>query len=164
VPDLVVPGYRVQRLDLRACEFGLPQKRVRHVQVGCRRDWTAFVVPRSASPVTVPASTCAVLGGVTWEEFCSRQGLEPLDLSSLNKAGRWRAVGNAVPLPMARAIARAVRGWPSAEWFGVTDQERICVCGCGRVVTGRSVLATVACRQRVSRRRRGIQLPRRVVV
>lgn len=47
----------------------------------------------------------------TFEESCVHQGL-PADFlagSPFTKEGKYRVVGNGVPLPMGRAIARAVR-------------------------------------------------------
>lgn len=34
VPDLPIPGYSWQRLDLNATQFGSPQRRIRHFQFG----------------------------------------------------------------------------------------------------------------------------------
>lgn len=44
-----------------------------------------------------------------WPEFCRLQGLPPgYDLVGLTKIGKYDAVGNGVPLPAARAFARAI--------------------------------------------------------
>lgn len=45
-----------------------------------------------------------------WREACRLQGLpEDFDLPGFTYAARYEALGNGVPLPMGRAIARAVR-------------------------------------------------------
>jgi len=48
---------------------------------------------------------------MTYEEACEHQGL-PRDFladAPFTKEGRWRVVGNGVPLPLGRAVAEAVR-------------------------------------------------------
>jgi hypothetical protein len=72
------------------------------------------------------------------------------ELVELAEAWRkYRAVGNGVPLQLGRVIARAVAAW------ALTDRAvRVCLCNCGRPVTGRQRLATAACRKRMERRRR----------
>lgn len=158
VPDITVTGYRVQRLDLDARQFGLPQRRLRHVQIGTR-DGTIVVMHRgvtNAGPVT--ERTCLATEGVrpdrrTWEHFCRLQGLtRPLELPGLSRAARYRIVGNGVPLPMAAALCQAV-----VTRRPVTE-VRVCGCGCGRSVTGRQSMATAACRKRMQRRRDGARV------
>lgn len=150
VPNCEVPGYTVQRIDVDARECGCEQRRARHFQFGSR-EGLRISVPRQA--VTTPgADPCLASegkrGGRSWSEFCALQGLpEGFELPSFTKEGRFRAVGNGVPVPMARALAVAVRN--ARPWFS----ERLCGCGCGRPVTGRQALATAACRKREQRRR-----------
>ncbi len=69
-------------------------------------------------------------------------------LPGLSRSAAIRAVGNGVPVPMARLIARAIRD-RRQPGHGVP-----CPCGCGRVLAGKQRLASDACRQRVSRARR----------
>ncbi len=150
VPDICVPGYRMQRIDLDARECGSQQRRLRHFQWGSR---SGLVLTVTRQAMTGPAKpTCLASDGRRkgdWAEFCERQGLPSgFDLPSFIKEGKWRAVGNGVPLPMGRAMAQAVKA--ARPWHSV----RLCACGCDREVTGRQILATVACRQRSSRRLR----------
>lgn len=159
VPDVTVPGYVTQRLDVRANEFGLLQKRVRHIQVGRRPDRPALVVPRVAAQgvVTEPAALAregrmSVIHRRSWSEFCALQGVTELELPMLTKAGRYAVVGNAVPLPVARAFAVAIRDWPAI------DDRRSCSCGCGRLVTDQAKCSLPACRKRVERRNRSSAL------
>ena len=78
VPDVQVPGYVVQRLDLNARECGSAQDRLRHFQFGSRQG--LILVPRRA-PVTGSVSQKTVLATEGrrkhrrgWVEFCQLQG------------------------------------------------------------------------------------------
>jgi len=62
-------------------------------------------------------------------------------------AARYRAVGNGVHILVARALALATRSLVEPE------SVRLCLCGCARVLSGRRILATAACRKRMQRRR-----------
>jgi len=151
VPTVTVRGYHVQRLDLDARECGLPQRRLRHFQFGSRE---GFVVsPRRLPCVAASQPTCLATEGRratrrTFADFCELQGL-PRDftLPGMTKAARYAAVGNGVPVPMARVLARAVLA--ARHW----SEQRLCACGCGRELTPRQILATPACRKRMQRRR-----------
>lgn len=154
VPSVTASGFRMQRIDFNALEAGSKQDRLRHFQFGSRSG-LVITAPRSVTQLGHQAShTCiaseASRGGRrrTWPEFCALQGLpEGFDLPPFRVDARYRAVGNGVPLPMGRAMARAIRG-ADAWWT-----KRLCACGCGRPVTGKAVLATVACRKRTQRKR-----------
>lgn len=152
VPHVDVPGWVTQRLDLRACEFGLDQKRIRHIQLGRRPVTAPIVIPRASgqSHGFEPAAM-AQEGHRTkrrgFAAFCALQGIEELTLPGMTITAKYQAVGNGVPVPMARAIAAAIRSWP----WTVT---RACVCGCGRTITGKERSALPACRKRMERRRR----------
>ena len=151
VPDVTVPGFHVQRFDLNARECGMRQRRLRHFQFGSRD--RAFLVPLGRvtdEPIEeiALASEGAKIGRRDWAKFCKVQGLEdPLDLRALTIKGRYVAVGNGVPLPMARVLAAAV------TYRVVTSDSGYCVCGCGRAVTDRSLVRCAACRKRAQRRR-----------
>ncbi len=147
VPDVQIPGYSWQRLDLLASSYGLNQHRRRHIQFGSR-DGTALVLPRHASrPVTAGAVT-ATDTTTPLAHMLIRQGL-PADFAipAFTDAAFRRAVGNGVPVPMAYALAQAVRDRVPAA--SVT----LCACGCGRGVTDKATYATGACRMRAMRRR-----------
>lgn len=153
VPDLVVPGYTVQRFDLNARECGMTQTRLRHFQFGSRLG--LVVVPERQRPVG-PAEPIALAteGARTerrsWADFCEVQGLpRDFDLPGMSVRAKYRAVGNGVPILMARVIARAIRA-ARPVGFG----ESLCVCGCGRLVAGKKSAALPACRKRMERRRK----------
>jgi DNA (cytosine-5)-methyltransferase 1 len=59
-------------------------------------------------------------------------------------------VGNGVPLPMGRLLARSIRAWMAGG-----NAPRVCACGCGRPVEGMAFAAGVACRKRMERQRKG---------
>lgn len=150
VPDIRIEGYTHQRIDLRANEFGLRQSRLRHFQFGSRF-FQVLIVERGPEVDATEACAMACEGEKasrrTWSNFCELQGLEPdFDLPYFTQAARYRAVGNGVPLPMGRAIARVI-------YSGLVHQQgvRVCRCGCGRRVTGKQSSAGPACRKRIQR-------------
>lgn len=153
VPDVKIPGFSHQRIDLKATEFGLAQNRLRHFQFGSRFSFPLIVPRGRAIKATEPccvASEGSKKGKRTWEQFCSLMGLPPdFSLPYFTLAARYRAVGNGVPLPMGRAIAMAI-----SSLGRLAPTLRPCVCGCGRPVTGRRAAATPGCRKRMERRRR----------
>lgn len=144
-------GYSVQRLDFNALESGLSQDRHRHIQFGSLDG--SVISPRRLAPGPVTEATCtASSDGRPFSELCRLQGLpDGFDLPSFTMAGKKRAVGNGVPLAMARELSWAVTH-RRQEWFGGS----LCECGCGRTLdTHRSGArqATAACRKRMQRRR-----------
>jgi DNA (cytosine-5)-methyltransferase 1 len=161
VPDVAVTGYQTQRLDLNACECGMAQNRHRHFQFGSHGDLT--VIPqRSSRPAQAQQPTCLATEGRkagrrNWADFCELQGLSrEFDLPGLSIEAKYKAVGNGVPVPIARVVARAILAAVNLRSMGGAAETRLCVCGCGRVLAGRSGQrsATAACRKRLEKRRR----------
>lgn len=155
VPDIQVFGYTVQRLDLNARECGAVQNRPRHFQFGSRNG--LVIVPARRLDVTNQSQPTALAtegrrqNRRSFADFCELQGLpRDFDLPGMNKAARYAAVGNGVHVSVARTLARAVR-----EAHERTEPIRLCGCNCGRVVEGRQLYATAACRKRMERRRKG---------
>lgn len=150
VPNVTVPGYSVQRFDLNAQECGSAQSRLRHFQFGSIHD--LVLVPERQSFASRSQRICLATEGKrpgrrSFADFCELQGL-PRDfhLPGMCVSAKYAAVGNGVPIPMARTIAAAVRD------AGVRSVDvRLCACGCGRVITGRQRSATPACRKRLER-------------
>jgi DNA (cytosine-5)-methyltransferase 1 len=152
VPDVQPAGYQVQRFDLRANECGLSQQRLRHFQFGSNAGEVLLLNRDERQSVTRPAAL-AVEGTRQkrrgWAEFCESQGLPAdFDLPGMTLAAKYRAVGNGVAIPVARFVARAIRDarYPA-------DLITLCVCGCGRSVSGGRTHALAACRKRMQRRR-----------
>lgn len=166
VPDVAIDGYTVQRFDLNAKECGLRQSRLRHFQFGSKAG--LVVIPwRTQQPgASHLEPACLATEGRkvdrrSWGDFCELQGL-PRDfhLPGMTTEARYRAVGNGVPVNMARVVARAIREC-TCEHAGVgaassVTDVRLCKCGCGRVLEGRGDqrAATPACRKRLEKRRR----------
>lgn len=151
VPNMRLPGYLVQRLDLRGTECGISQKRIRHFQFGSAAGWALCVPRRDCPGVAVRACVASEgrrAGRRTFADFCEDMGLpRDFDLPGMTAEAKYRAVGNGVPLPMGRLVANAIRDWPGDGWGG-----RLCACGCGRPVVGAEKCAGAACRKRLSRR------------
>ena len=103
VPDCAVPGYRVQRIDLDARECGSEQRRARHFQFGSR-EGMQITVQRSA--VTGPGEAPVLAkrletGRRDWPAALRLQGLPVgFALPGFTKEGKFRAVGNGVPVPI----------------------------------------------------------------
>lgn len=155
VPTIKINGYSHMRIDLNAADCGSSQHRLRHFQFGHKKNMIPKVtrIPRQTLKQT-QEQRCAIASEASrqdrrsWGDFCSLQGL-PRDfaLPGMSIAARYRAVGNGVPIPMARTIARAIaEALPS-------NKIKTCLCGCARPVNGKKKLATAACRKREQRKR-----------
>lgn len=153
-PSVFLNGYAMQRIDLRGGEVGLRQRRLRHFQFGSVTRRPLIVARAVTAKEDMPTATASEgrrQDRRGWPEFCALMGLdEPLGLPGLTREARYRAVGNGVPLPMGRLLARSI-----AVWLNGLSLARACACGCGRPVTGRRATAGPACRKRLERERRG---------
>jgi len=152
VPDVAVPGYTIQRFDLNARECGMRQSRQRHFQFGSKAG--LVLVPERKKAVGPAEEICLASEGSKkhrrgWADFCALQGLPPLKLEGWSVELRYRVVGNGVPVPMARVVARAIRQAKTRA-----ADVRLCACGCGRICQGNQIMATAACRKRMERRRK----------
>ncbi|TSA54218.1 MAG: hypothetical protein D4R38_02660 [Dehalococcoidia bacterium] len=155
VPDVTVPGYTVQRLDLNANECGSTQNRLRHFQFGSLHG-LVLVPPRASPPATKSQQpACLASEGKRpsrrgWEDFCELQGLpRDFDLPGLTLHARYQAVGNGVHLAVSHILAVSI-----LEAHSRTTTPRVCNCNCGRIITGNQTYATPACRKRMERRRK----------
>lgn len=151
VPDLRISGYKVQRFNLNAAECGGHQRRLRAFHFGSR-DGTVLVPDRTVTPDALEPTCMASERGRHnrrgLADFCELQGLpRDFDLPGLSLTAKYRAVGNGVPVHMARVIARAVQG------RGESHRLRLCACHCGREIFGNQITATAACRKRIQRAR-----------
>ncbi len=147
--------FNIQRFTLDASHVGSDQHRLRKFHFGYRPGSRELVIPRAGqsqpglSQPTCMGSEARRAGRRSWEEFCRLQGLpEGFDLPGFTVAGKYTAVGNGVPYPMALALATAIRNRDRA-----VTPHRVCACGCGRFVTGREVTSEASCRKREQRRR-----------
>ncbi len=158
VPPIAAVGYSVQGFFLNAAECGGRQHRNRFWQFGSR-DGCPLVCDRRDTPEELEPACLASEGRRpsanshgrkferrAWGDFCELQGLpRDFDLPGLSVGAKFKAVGNGVPVPMARTIARAVI--ERHAWRGAA----LCACGCGRVVDGNKTRALPRCRKRIER-------------
>lgn len=148
-PDVFIPPYSWQRIDMRASEFGLKQSRLRHIQFG-HIDGKVLSIERAGDEEHLEPCCMATEGKRSnrrdFEKFCSLQGLPPgFDLPFFRESAKYTAVGNGVPVPMAQALAEGIKNLREKG-------TAVCACSCGRLVNGR-IYATTACRVRAYRRR-----------
>ena len=149
VPGMVIEGYTVQRFNLFAWEFGLRQSRNRCFQFGSR-DGKPLTINRTMSqrPNWLAEAVLAKDERTRFQRLCELQGLpRGFNLPGLSRSAKIRAVGNGVPVAMAKAVAEAIRD------RAITDGLRLCPCNCGRVLSGQQQSATAACRKRLQRAR-----------
>lgn len=152
VPDVKIDGYSWQRLDLYAHEFGVSQRRLRHIQFGSN-DGTVLVRNASMLPstrsVTLTPTIMASDDTTPIAEMAQQQGLpRDFDIPPFTRQALRKAIGNGVPIGMASALAEMVRDRQPA------DQVRLCACSCGRPISGKATYADASCRMRASRRRK----------
>ena len=158
VPDVHIWGYTVQRFNLYAVEFGLTQMRNRSFQFGSLDGHPLCPVRGSQSHPGRRAKTVMARDSrVKFSRLLKLQGLpRDFDLPGLSRTAKIRAVGNGVPLPMSLAVAEAIRDRSVTLYWLAVCGLRLCVCNCGRIVDGKAVSATPACRKRIERSRRGV--------
>lgn len=154
VPDLgTIEGYHIQRFNLNANECGVPQNRLRSFQFG--HD-LGFVIQPARKTAAGSQACCMAREGEKadrreWKEFCRLQGLpDTFDLPGWSTKFKYRAVGNGVPVPMGRIIAEAIS---KAAPMG---NNKLCICGCGRVCGGNRTMETATCRKTMQIRRERI--------
>jgi len=149
--------YTWRRFDIDQAWY-CDTSRLRHIQFGSRSG-RRLNVPRG---VRRNVTSQAVLANDDrpFEEVCRLQGLPAgFNLPPFLATEKIKAVGNGVPLPMGRALARAVTDAYSRLPGQSPDQLQECLCGCGRSVTGNARYAaniegdTSACRKRAQRNR-----------
>jgi DNA (cytosine-5)-methyltransferase 1 len=132
-PDPVCPGYEVSILLLNNRWIGEEQNRLRKFRFGCRGyrrvlapEIPVFENPRWAAAILASGGRKpgterkrgktkghmhGYVGRQSYAFALEQQGLPPDFLSEapFTAAGKYRVVGNGVPIPMGRAIAKAVR-------------------------------------------------------
>jgi len=150
VPNVKIDGYSWQRLDLYAHEFGLSQRRLRHIQFGSN-DGTVLVRRDASMPPSAQTVTPTITANddtIPMSRVLAEMGLPPdFDIPPFTRAELRKAIGNGVPLPMAEALGEMVRARVDSE------QVRLCGCSCGRPISAAATYAGVNCRKRMSRRR-----------
>jgi DNA (cytosine-5)-methyltransferase 1 len=145
VPDVKVPGWTHQRLDINNAWFS-DSSRLRHIQFGSKShrfiNVTRLCITKHKEP--------AVLANDDrdFATICQLQGLsKDFDLPSFLMKEKKRAVGNGVPLPMGLTLAQAVIDAYTdcvtlqQKFDGTMSRPDLCECGCGRCVSPSSKYA-----------------------
>lgn len=160
VPHLDVHGYDVQRIWCSFHEFGGRQRRERVFQFGHRPGENDLVLRRRTLSRPGPWARTVTTKHThrNFSDLCELQGLpRRFTIFGLSRSQQIRAVANGVPVPMAQAIAEAIRDrCDTAHWLAVCGL-RVCACGCGRVCDPQlwgQRAGGVACRKRIERSRR----------
>lgn len=119
VGEAVVSRYAPHVLQLNNRWLGQEQNRVRyfHSNLNLQRHIELSVFEPAVYKHAVLAGHGGAIGSLqrgmakyTWEEACRLQGLpEDFDLPGFTRRAAREAVGNGIPLPMARAVAKAVK-------------------------------------------------------
>jgi len=126
--------------------------RLRHIQFGHKEN-KYLQIQRGVTQQDKKYESCALANdNRSFKELCKLQGLEDdFDLPSFNVNGKKRAVGNGVPLSIGRVLASAVT---ALQQNLVTHlDKKICLCGCGRIVTHRGQFYDFSCRKRYQRKK-----------
>jgi len=128
IPTVTIADYIVSRFALNARWIGMKQSRLRHFQFGSRfqsayLDFGESVVLLESlekdSCVTATEGGRGVRNNFRagyerrrpWERVCELQGMPPdfLKDAPFTVKGKYIALGNGVPLPMGRALAKAIK-------------------------------------------------------
>lgn len=131
VPDLMLSGYQVHRVTINNRWVGGVQDRERAFQFATRSGaklHLEFAALEALDTAPVCLASEGYSGRITvtkvngeptskytrrrpWPEFCAAQGLPAnfLEDAPFTMGDKYRVVGNGVPLPMGRAVARAVK-------------------------------------------------------
>lgn len=156
VPNVEIEGYFVQRFNLNARYCGCSQNRLRRFQFGSR-DGRILQFPEMRRNLSFSLPTCLASEGKTsrrrsLSDFASLQGL-PSDfrLGMLSIQKNYHVIGNGVPVPMARMIARAICDNSIIYSPGTVA---FCGCGCGKILTGKQTYASKTCTKRAERHRK----------
>lgn len=153
-PTFTIDRYTQQRFALDLCWF-TDFSRLRHFVFGSRNG--TLLNPISGTKGEVLGTAVTGSDKRSFRACCDIQGLpSDFDLPSFTLEGKKQAVGNGVPLALGRyvagLIAETVYGEPSKE--SEDFEDRRCKCGCGRVVVGKALYDSQACRKRAERARK----------
>ncbi len=166
VPDIEIPGYTMQRLDINEGWYGV-STRLRHIQFGSLSG-RLLNVPRGRVTATAPAALAS--DNRDFREVCRLQGLpDDFNLPGFLATEKIKAVGNGVPLNMGRMLAGAIvdaynqAAIVQLSLTGEVVKPGVCLCGCGRQVTGKALYYDYSCRKRAERKRKRSTVTHRAV-
>lgn len=157
VPDILIDGYLVQRFSMSPTDLGFEQNRPRHFQFGSKEGFALDVRKYEFQGVKercVVASEGRQVNRRTFHDFLRLQGL-PTDfkLEGFTKAHKYKLVGNGVHFEVAKEIARLIRESAASDNPIKLTDTKICICGCGRIVSGKAKHFNATCRKRMQKKR-----------
>ena len=155
-PSFQIEGYTQQRFGLDLAWFS-EFSRLRHFVFGSKNG--TLLDPMMGNKTNVAGTAVTGNDSRSFRACCDIQGLPPeFDLPSFTLGAKKQAVANGVPLQMGRYIAGLINqtyyGDTSMPKAVTTIEARRCKCACGRVVVGRSLYKSPACRKRAERARK----------
>lgn len=112
VPTIEIEGYTTQRFNMFASDFGMDHRRNRSFQFGSKGE--KLVIPRGSQShlklkPTPLASDYSRSRKRNFADLCERMGLpRAFTLPGLSRRAQFRAVGQGVPVVVARAVAQAI--------------------------------------------------------
>jgi len=152
-PDFEIEGYMQQRFELDLGWFS-EFSRLRHFVFGSR----SGVLLNPVKGIKSNVRGTAVTGSDprSFRACCDIQGLpSDFDLPFFSLEGKKQAVANGVPLMLSRYLAELIIRdvYDAKPLHQQTAEVRRCACSCGRVVVGKAIYASAACRKRAQRAR-----------
>lgn len=171
VPDLKIESYSHQRIDINQGWYD-NYSRLRHIQFGSKTGLILDIPKGKMNPNCKPLATAS--DSRSFSELKHIQGLpDTYELSELHIQAKKRAVGNGVPVSIAKTLAIAVKYVTEPVNNNVTRQHHnivtkpgakivtnrykesvsLCRCGCYRKLYGRKQYYDSACRKRAQRKR-----------
>ena len=158
-PDFEIPGYIQQRFQLDLAWFA-PFSRRRDFIFG-HKDGKLLNPMYKHNSKDLKGTAVTGSDNRSFRTMCEIQGLDKeFDLPFLSLEGKKQAIANGVPMQMGYYLAQLInRTLYGLEVEGGQEQEyRRCLCGCGRIVTGRQIYRGATCRKRAQRQRQNKRL------
>lgn len=158
VPDIEIEGYYVQRFCLSPHHLGHEQHRPRHFQFGSRKGLILDIKTNTYKGKLQPCLTATEgkrQNRRTYEDFLQLQGLDSnFKIEGFTQTHKYKLIGNGVHLGVASEIARLIKNAIHPDYTLTTTNTRVCICGCGKVMTGKATMYDSTCRKRMQKRRR----------
>jgi len=149
----VLRKYSHQRFDINQGWYD-NFSRLRHIQF-CSKNDLYLNIPRGKMN-NIKGGCALASDSRSFRELCLIQGFsDTYDLPDFTVKGKKKVVGNGVPLSIGRVLAYAVKSVTDQEDKSLTHLHKICLCGCGRIVTRqRAKYYDYSCRKRAERTRK----------
>lgn len=153
VPTFEIQGYKQQRFNLDLGWFS-EFSRLRVFTFGSKNG--VLLNPMTSKKSSIKGTCITGDDKRSFAACCEIHGLDKdFNLPSLTLAAKKQAIANGVPLQLGAYVASLIREqYYNTVPLEVTTIERdirLCACGCGRKLLGRSKTSSDACRKRYSR-------------